>query len=338
MSFFKGFVLLMAVAAVWCQECTDDSPDNELTCPELIGLGGGVCDQDFIKRDNRCARSCGRAPCPPVDLSSQGSVTLIGKATGEKTSAGPAPASVEISAPTPPAPAPTPPPPPPPPPPPAPAPAPTPPPPPPPAPTPPPPEVPEMAPEEPEQAPEEPEQAPEEPTPVEVVEEPTEPEVVEEVVEEVPETPTAADCKPLRDLIAGEGELSFLKSALESAGLVDTLNGFTGVVFAPTNVAFEALLSLLELSRDAFFSGNPQVIEQLLKIHVVPGAALTLDQLEGQTLTPLLGGSQKVSVSGGSITSPAGPTARVAKSLNEGCPAIIHIIDNVIIPRPGDGV
>lgn len=322
MAFLRLLVLAVAFAGVLCQDCTDNSPD-ELSCPELVALGGGICSQEFITRDNYCAKSCGRDPCPAVNLdASQGSVTLIGKRTGEKTQADPATASVVVT-PTPPPPAPTPPP-----------------------PSPPPP-APAPAPQQTEVVEEDGQQT-EAAEAVEAVEQDTddgqqvqatEEEVEEVVVEEGPAVTEAApvECKPPFDAINGDGELSFLKNALEGAGLAGTLSGFSGTIFAPTNAAFDNLLGLLNLSKDAFFAGNTEVVKQLLKIHVVPGGALSADEVNGSSrqLTSLLGGGPQIlTVGGGSVTSPSGSTGRVAKTLNEGCPAIIHVIDNVIIPKP----
>lgn len=50
---------------------------------------------------------------------------------------------------------------------------------------------------------------------------------------------------------------------MQKSGLIGTLSGFSGTVFAPTDSAFNNLLGLLDLSKEMFFGGNTQVIEQV---------------------------------------------------------------------------
>lgn len=50
---------------------------------------------------------------------------------------------------------------------------------------------------------------------------------------------------------------------VQKTNLGGSLGGFSGTVFAPSNSAFDKLLGLLELSKDQFFAGNAQVIEQV---------------------------------------------------------------------------
>lgn len=74
---------------------------------------------------------------------------------------------------------------------------------------------------------------------------------------------------------------------------------------------------------------------QLLKIHVIPGDKVSPDA--SRELYSLLGGAQKLRISGGSVTSPTGAVAKIVETVDL-CNAVVHIIDSVIIPKPVEGV
>lgn len=136
-------------------------------------------------------------------------------------------------------------------------------------------------------------------------------------------------------------DFSTLVSAVQAAGLVDTLNGagpFT--VFAPTNAAFEkipadTLNGLLQpAQRDALTS--------VLTYHVVAGqvdAAALIQQIEqgggSATLTTVQGGTLTARVVDGtvSLTDAAGNTSRVVTADVAASNGIIHAIDTVVMPN-----
>ncbi|MDP3379744.1 MAG: fasciclin domain-containing protein [Brevundimonas sp.] len=136
-------------------------------------------------------------------------------------------------------------------------------------------------------------------------------------------------------------DFSTLVSAVQAAGLVDTLNGagpFT--VFAPTNAAFEkipadTLNGLLQpAQRDALTS--------VLTYHVVAGqvdAAALIQQIEqgggSATLTTVQGGTLTARVVDGTVTltDAAGNTSRVVTADVAASNGIIHAIDTVVMPN-----
>ena len=132
--------------------------------------------------------------------------------------------------------------------------------------------------------------------------------------------------KDIVDTAVAAGQFKTLATALQAAGLVDTLKGkgpFT--VFAPTDEAFAKLPAgtLESLLKD------PAKLKQILLYHVVSGEVLAKDvvklksakTVEGASLTIQVG-KDGVKVDGANVTT----TDILASN------GVIHIIDSVVIP------
>ena len=124
--------------------------------------------------------------------------------------------------------------------------------------------------------------------------------------------------------------LTTLVSAIEAAGLAETLNGdgpFT--VFAPTNEAFNELPdgTLDTLLRQE----NQQELSALLTYHVVP-ANLSADELTGtSSVTTVNGESLSVSTTeDGSVM--VGGEAMVETANATASNGVVHVIDTVLQP------
>lgn len=138
----------------------------------------------------------------------------------------------------------------------------------------------------------------------------------------------------------GSPDHTTLVSAVQAAGLVDTLQGagpFT--VFAPTNAAFQALpagtvdnLLKPEMKAD---------LTKVLTYHVVPGALdaaeltrqiqagngqATLTTVQGATLTAKAGGPGGVT-----ITDAKGNVANVTAADLKASNGVVHVIDKVVM-------
>ena len=128
-------------------------------------------------------------------------------------------------------------------------------------------------------------------------------------------------------LAAGTGDLSTLVAALQAAGLVSTLEGdgpFT--VFAPANAAFDALGQ--GTVDNLLASGNEAILSDLLTYHVVPGAALTSDQISGsRTLETVEGASVTVRRAGGGVQVDGATVTTADIRAGNG---VIHIVDGVL--------
>lgn len=137
---------------------------------------------------------------------------------------------------------------------------------------------------------------------------------------------TNAWAKDIVDTAVGAGQFNTLATALEAAGLVQTLKGpgpFT--VFAPTDAAF-AKVPKAEL--DALLADKAK-LTAVLTYHVVPGKVMAADvepgpvkTVEGRELTIAVDRSG-VRVDDATVTA----TDIVADN------GVIHIIDSVVIPR-----
>ncbi|MBQ4803527.1 fasciclin domain-containing protein [Aquimarina sp. MMG015] len=133
-----------------------------------------------------------------------------------------------------------------------------------------------------------------------------------------------ADLQSIVEIAVATPELSTLVEALQTANLVDTLNGegpFT--VFAPTNDAFAAL--------DAI-PGGEALIEVLL-YHVAAGRFTAEELITGQTVTTVQGDEVTIEMINGEVF--LNGTIKVLLADIEASNGIIHIIDGVLLP-PAD--
>ena len=142
------------------------------------------------------------------------------------------------------------------------------------------------------------------------------------------------------DVAAGSRDHSTLVTAVQAAGLVDTLKG-TGpfTVFAPTNAAFGKLPAgtvdtLLKPENKGTLTG-------ILTYHVVPGRLMAADVVRaiqtggGQaTVTTVQGGKLTARLVDNAVvlTDAKGGTSRVtATDLGAGN-GVVHVIDTVVLP------
>ena len=130
------------------------------------------------------------------------------------------------------------------------------------------------------------------------------------------------------ELAAATPELSTLVTAVQAAGLVDTLSGpgpFT--VFAPTNDAFAALpegtLDTLLLPE------NVADLTSVLTYHVVAAEAFSTDLSDGQVIETVNGESLTVSIRDGGVFI---NDAQVIIPDVDASNGVVHVIDTVLIP------
>jgi len=138
------------------------------------------------------------------------------------------------------------------------------------------------------------------------------------------------------DIATGNEDFSTLVSALETAGLVETLQGegpFT--VFAPTNDAFNALLEELGVSAEELLARED--LADILTYHVVPQELLAADVLAavedaGGTaeVETVNGATLSVSVDGESVV--INDSATVTMTDLQAGNGVVHVIDAVLLP------
>lgn len=135
----------------------------------------------------------------------------------------------------------------------------------------------------------------------------------------------AAQAQDIVDIAVGAGSFKTLVTAVQAAGLVDTLKSrgpFT--VFAPTDEAFakvpkEVLEGLL---------ADKAKLTAVLTYHVVPGAVMAKDVTAGKVKT-VQGSELTVTTAGGVKVD----GANVVKANIVASNGVIHVIDSVVLPK-----
>ncbi|MEZ5614594.1 MAG: fasciclin domain-containing protein [Rhodocyclaceae bacterium] len=140
---------------------------------------------------------------------------------------------------------------------------------------------------------------------------------------------TAAVAEMKQDIVdtaVSAGSFKTLVTAVQAAGLVDTLKGpgpFT--VFAPTDEAFakipqDQLNALLK---------DKEKLRAVLTYHVVPGKVMAKDVAPGKVAT-VQGQSLTIGANYGNVTV---DQAKVVKTDIVTSNGVIHVIDSVVLPN-----
>lgn len=128
------------------------------------------------------------------------------------------------------------------------------------------------------------------------------------------------------DIATSDKNLSTLVSALQAAGLVDTLKGdgpFT--VFAPTNAAFEEIDE--DTLEDLMKPSNKTQLQNLLKNHVVQGRRMAKNVAESSSLSPMSGKRLRIRANGEQVRI---GDATIRQTDLEAENGIVHVIDRVL--------
>ena len=131
--------------------------------------------------------------------------------------------------------------------------------------------------------------------------------------------------KDIVDTAVGAGNFKTLVTALQAAGLVDTLKGkgpFT--VFAPTD---EAFAKVPKADLDALLKDKAK-LTAVLTYHVVAGKVMAKDVKAGQVKT-VQGGELTLATTGGVTVNGAKVVAADVVADN----GVIHAIDSVLMPK-----
>lgn len=135
----------------------------------------------------------------------------------------------------------------------------------------------------------------------------------------------AAQAKDIVDTAVSAGSFKTLVTAVQAAGLVDTLKGpgpFT--VFAPSD---EAFAKIPKDQLDALLKDKAK-LTAVLTYHVVPGKVMAKDVKAGKVKT-VQGGEITVGTMGGVTVDNAKVVATDVAASN----GVIHVIDTVIMPK-----
>jgi uncharacterized surface protein with fasciclin (FAS1) repeats len=135
----------------------------------------------------------------------------------------------------------------------------------------------------------------------------------------------AAQAKDIVDVAVGAGSFKTLVTAVQAAGLVQTLKGpgpFT--VFAPTDAAFA---KIPKATLDALLADKAK-LTAVLTYHVVPGAVMAKDVKAGKVKT-VQGQELTISTAGGVKVDGANVVQTDIVASN----GVIHVIDTVVLPK-----
>ncbi len=135
----------------------------------------------------------------------------------------------------------------------------------------------------------------------------------------------SAQAKDIVDTAVAAGSFKTLVTALQAAGLVDTLKGkgpFT--VFAPTDDAFA---KIPKADLDALLKDKAK-LTAVLTYHVVPGRVLSKDIKPGKVKT-VQGSELTIATAGGVTVDGAKVTSADVMADN----GVIHVIDTVLMPK-----
>ena len=135
--------------------------------------------------------------------------------------------------------------------------------------------------------------------------------------------------KDIVDTAVAAGNFKTLATALQAAGLVETLKGkgpFT--VFAPTDEAFSKLpAGTVEM---LLKPENKQKLSSILTYHVVSGNVKAADVVKLTTAKTVNGQSLMIKVNGGKVMVDG---ANVVKTDITASNGTIHVIDSVLMPK-----
>jgi uncharacterized surface protein with fasciclin (FAS1) repeats len=129
------------------------------------------------------------------------------------------------------------------------------------------------------------------------------------------------------DTAVAAGQFTTLATALQAAGLVDTLKGpgpFT--VFAPTDAAFAKLPAG---TLDTLLKDPKGELTRILTYHVVPGKVMAADITDGMTAKTVEGDTIKFTIKDGKVYVNGAQVTTADVPASNG---VIHVIDGVLIP------
>jgi uncharacterized surface protein with fasciclin (FAS1) repeats len=141
--------------------------------------------------------------------------------------------------------------------------------------------------------------------------------------------PGRAQNKDIVDTAVGAGNFKTLASALQAAGLVETLKGdgpFT--VFAPTDEAFAKLPA--GTVENLLKPENREKLKAVLTYHVVPGKVTAAQVTKLKSAKTVQGSDVKITASAGKVKV---DDATVVKPDVMASNGVIHVIDTVILPQ-----
>jgi uncharacterized surface protein with fasciclin (FAS1) repeats len=148
------------------------------------------------------------------------------------------------------------------------------------------------------------------------------------------ESAAEEEAQDIVDTAVAAGQFETLATALEAAGLVETLKGegpYT--VFAPTDEAFAALP---DGTLDELLAEPEGQLTEILTYHVIPDEVMAEDvvSMDGESVATVQGGEITIRVDGDQVMleDATGATVNVVQTDVTASNGVIHVIDGVLMP------
>jgi uncharacterized surface protein with fasciclin (FAS1) repeats len=139
--------------------------------------------------------------------------------------------------------------------------------------------------------------------------------------------PKPAPSQDIVDTAVAAGSFKTLATALQTAGLVDTLKG-KGPFTAPTDEAFSKLPA--GTVEDLLKPENKEKLTAILTYHVVPGKVLAAEVVKMDSAKTVNGQSLTISKSGSTVKVDNATVVKTDILCSNG---VIHVIDSVVLPK-----
>jgi len=148
--------------------------------------------------------------------------------------------------------------------------------------------------------------------------------------------PAAANVseKTIGEIAAETPDLSTLTAALKDVGLDTTLMSENGrfTVFAPTNAAFDELLTKLNMTKEQLFA-DKDMLKAVLSYHVIPEQEVKAADIPYGTDIKTVNGQTFMIDKDNMITDASGNKASIAKTDILASNGVVHVIDKVLLPK-----
>ncbi|MPY66255.1 fasciclin domain-containing protein [Deinococcus sp. SDU3-2] len=140
-----------------------------------------------------------------------------------------------------------------------------------------------------------------------------------------PAAQNPATCRNIAQIVSSDPQFSTLLTAVEAAGLTETLSSGQFTVFAPTNAAFAKLPS----DQLAMILNDEEMLRSVLLYHVVPGKVASAQVRSLTSARTAQGATVNVRVMNGRVMI---NNAAVTRADVAACNGVIHVIDTVLVP------
>ncbi|WP_104991155.1 fasciclin domain-containing protein [Deinococcus sp. NW-56] len=140
-----------------------------------------------------------------------------------------------------------------------------------------------------------------------------------------PAAQNPATCRSIAQIVSTDPQFSTLLTAVEAAGLTETLASGQFTVFAPTNAAFAKLPS----DQLAMILNDEEMLRSVLLYHVVPGKVSAAQVRSLTSARTAQGATVNVRVMNNRVMI---NNAAVTRADVAACNGVIHVIDTVLVP------